>query len=75
MPLQLGRPLGRAAGPVTQALELPRLPEVEEGEHGEADDRRQTGVGPGVLDLLGHLEGGGDYQHEFSDSRPKGGGA
>ena len=44
--LQLGGALGRAARPLAQALDLARLGEVEQGEHGEAEHRREAGVAP-----------------------------
>ena len=55
--LQLGRALGRATRPLTQALDLARLGEIEQGQHGKPEDRREAGVGAVLVDLVGDREG------------------
>ena len=49
---RLRRALGRAAGPLAQALHVPRLREVEDGQHGQAEHGRQACVGADLLDDL-----------------------
>ena len=50
--LQLGGALGRAARPFAQALDLARLREVEQREHGEAEHGGEARVGAVLLDLV-----------------------
>ena len=55
--LELGGALGRAAGPFAQALDLARLREVEQRQHGEPEDGREPGVGAVLLDLAARPRG------------------
>ena len=47
---ELGGPLGLAAGPLAQALDLTRLGEIQQRHDAQADDRRVAGVGADLLD-------------------------
>ena len=44
--------LGRTPRPIAQALELACLREVEQGQHGQAEERRNANVGAVLLDLV-----------------------
>ena len=50
--LELGGALGRAAGPLAQALDLARLREVQQRQDAEPEDRGDARVGPVLLDLV-----------------------
>ena len=50
--LQLLRALGRAARPIAQAAQLPRLREIEDREHGQAEERSDADIRAVLLDLV-----------------------
>jgi hypothetical protein len=50
-----GDALGRAASPFAQALDVPRLREVEGRQNGQTQHRGQAGIGPDLLNDLGQV--------------------
>ena len=65
--LQVGVALGSAARPLAQALDLARLGEVQECQHGEPEHAGKAGVGAVVLDPVADVQcsedGGGVSRH------------
>jgi hypothetical protein len=69
--LRLARALGRAAGPFAQALQFAGLREVEDREHGQAEERHDTDVGAVLLDPIRQRER--EEQDHAAKSRSLGG--